>query len=235
MGFQGFPVEGLQFLKDLGSNNNKEWFDAHKKTFVRTLQEPAQMFVEELGQRLQTISDGIRYDTRTNGSGSLMRINRDVRFSEDKTPYKTNISMMFWEGPGKKTEHPAFGFQFQANEGGSMAGIFGFPKPMLEVYRQAVLDDELGEALLEAVQQIESAGEGYVVHGQHFKRVPRGYPADHPRAEWLKFAGLYTHAPQITVEQLTAPNLVDVCYELCVKMAPIQRWLVRVFEHGSIQ
>lgn len=100
--FSGFPEEGIQFLADLDVNNNRDWFQANKKLFQERLQIPAQQFVAALGVRLLKISAGIRYDTRTNGSGSLMRIYRDTRFSKDKTPYKTNISMAFWEGPGKK-------------------------------------------------------------------------------------------------------------------------------------
>lgn len=93
--FSGFPREGISFLADLAGNNNREWFQANKKLFHEQLQKPAQQFVISLGLRLQEISPGIRFDPSTNGSGSLMRIYRDTRFSKDKTPYKTNISMAF--------------------------------------------------------------------------------------------------------------------------------------------
>ena len=85
-----------------------------------------------------------------------MRIYRDTRFSKDKTLYKTNISGLFWDGAGKKTEHPAFGFQLTADNIGLMAGIFVFPIPMLTAYREAVLDDRLGTALQEAITAVAS-------------------------------------------------------------------------------
>jgi len=234
MGFEGFPQAGLQFLRDLESNNNKEWFEANKDTYTEKLMNPAVKFVAALGERLKNISDGIRYDTRTNGSGSLMRIYRDVRFSPDKTPYKTNISMLFWEGEGKKMQNPAFGFQFQAHEGGGMSGMFGFDKSMLEAYHQAVVDDVLGAELSDAVQKVKSAGEGYEVHGKHYKRVPRGYDADHPRAEYLLYNGLHAYCPSITPDEMISPDLVDICYTHCVNMAPVQQWLVKVRQHQMV-
>lgn len=228
--FTGFPQAGLQFLRDLSANNNKDWFDTHKNTYIETVRTPAQALVAALGERLQGISPDIRFDTRTNGSGSLMRINRDVRFSADKSPYKTNIAMMFWQGPGKKMDMPGFGLQISPfGETGTMGGMFGFSKTMLQAYREAVAHDDLGPALVEAVDAVRSAGE-YRISGEHYKRVPRGFDADHPRAEWLKYAGLHATSPQIPDDVLTSPAMVDVCFDHFKNMAPIQQWLVRVME-----
>ena len=105
MTFTGFPREGIQFLRDIDDNNNRDWFEAHKHIYQTALVEPAQAFIVALGERLQTIAPNVQYDTRTNGSGSLMRIYRDVRFSKDKSPYKNWIGIVFWEGQGKKTDN----------------------------------------------------------------------------------------------------------------------------------
>ena len=83
--FSGFPAEGLTFLAGLEANNNREWFNDHKDDYIQFVQEPMAAFVAALGPRLQDISPGIEYDTRTNGSGSMMRIYRDTRFSNDDT------------------------------------------------------------------------------------------------------------------------------------------------------
>lgn len=227
--FEGFPEDGLNFLAELKENNNKEWFEANKTRYKEQLQQPALSFIDAIGQRLQSISDGIRYDLRTNGGGSLMRINRDVRFSKDKSPYKTNLAMMFWEGAGKKMEHPGFGMQITAEvvDSGLMAGQFGFSKEMLEAYRQAVIDEELGTQLIEAVEAVQSAGD-YTLNEKHYKRVPRGMDADHPRAEWLLYNGLWFSAPSLTREQILSPELVDVCFKHFKNMSPVQRWLVKI-------
>jgi uncharacterized protein (TIGR02453 family) len=189
--------------------------------------EPAQALVVTLGERLKVISQGIIYDTRINGSGSLMRIHRDTRFSKDKTPYNPYVTLMFWEGSGKKTENPGFGMRFDSDGGGILAGMVHFPETMLSAYRRAVLDDELGEELVEVLDQVRRAGD-YRIGGEHYKRMPQGLPPDHPRADLLRYAALHAIWDQIRPADLTSPVLVDLCYVHCANMAPIQRWLVRV-------
>lgn len=213
--FDGFPPEGIQFLRDLGYNNNKAWFEAHKKTYIDSVQNPALAQFATLGERLQQHFPDIRYDTRINGSGSLMRIYRDTRFSADKSPYKTNVAMIFTPGTGKKMEMPGFGLQITPQSVGQMTGMFGFSKPTLEVYRRAVLDDTLGKALEDAAAKVRRAG-NYTISGAEYKRVPSGYDANHPRAGWLKHTGLYAFAPEIGLDVAHFMNL-----------SPIQQWLMK--------
>lgn len=224
--FAGFPQATQQFLQDLRDNNNRDWYIENKKTYEAVVKAPAIEWVQAMGTRLQDLDDQLVVDIRTNGGGSLMRMARDTRFSKDKTPYKTNIAMLWWHGSGKKMQHPAFGMQITPDDGGLMTGMHGFPKPMLEAYRQAVDDDELGDALLEAVEQTESAG--YEVMGTHYKTTPRGFDKAHPRADWLKYNALYTHATDITWETLVSADLVGICFDHFQKMTPILQWLVRV-------
>jgi len=230
--FSGFPKRGIQFLAELADNNNRGWFQANKKIFQEELQKPAQQFVLALGMRLQEISTGIQYDTRTNGSGSLMRIYRDTRFSKDKTPYKTNISMAFWEGAGKKMANPGFFFRFEPGGGGAYAGQHVFDKVKLTAFREAVVDDQMGSELEKALEEVGNIGD-YDVGCEHYKRVPRGYEADHPRVTYLKYNGLWAVNPTAVKEaDLYLPELVDICFEHCLRMDPIQRWLVKL-DQGS--
>lgn len=226
-GFSGFPKAGQQFFADLAANNNREWFNTNKQRYTDTVLNPSIEFIIALGERLKSISSGLIYDTRTNGSGSLMRINRDIRFSADKTPYNEYVAMMFWEGGGKKTENPGFGIRIGADGAGMMAGMHGFPKPTLERYRQAVDDEKSGQALVKAVKAVAAAGD-YHIGGEHYKTVPRGYDKAHPRAELLKYAGLYVHVPEFGWDVLSSPDVVDYCLNHCQKIAPIQRWLVDI-------
>ena len=112
--FGGFPAASQQFLAELAANNRREWFQEQRERYQRDLLAPAQAFCVALGEQLQAIAPGIRYDPRANGQGSLLRIQRDTRFSRDKSPYKTVVGILFWEGPGKKMAHPAFGFELSA-------------------------------------------------------------------------------------------------------------------------
>lgn len=226
--FQGFPPDTLRFLHELSQKNEKAWFEANKARYQAAVIDHAPAFVAALGEKLQAgISPGITYDTRTNGAGSMMRIYRDTRFSKDKTPYKTNVAFVFWEGPRKKMENPSFGFQFGTFGAALYGGVFGFSKDLLERYRRAVVDETLGPTLEEALTQVRAAGD-YTIEGEHYKRVPRGYDADHPRADLLRHNGLYASSPHFDIQQVTTPDLVEICYDHCRKMAPIQQWLVRV-------
>ncbi|MEM7033752.1 MAG: DUF2461 domain-containing protein [Chloroflexota bacterium] len=225
--FTGFPKEGLQFLSDLTANNHRDWFEAHKPDFQNHIQKPAQAFVTALGERLQTISPNIRYDTKLSGSGSIMRIYRDVRFSADKTPYKTHIGIVFWEGEGKKTENPGFFIGFDAGGAKVYAGMGGFPKEMLTAYRDAVVDDTLGSELENIVADIRAL-DGYEVSGEHYKRVPRGYDKDHPRANLLLNNTLGAMSPQMSANHVTTADFVDRCLDHCQKMSPLQQWLVKI-------
>jgi len=225
--FSGFPNDTLQFLKDLAANNNREWFKTHEETYHTSVLGPAQAFVITLGERLKTISKGISYDPATNGSGSIMRIYRDIRFSKDKSPYHTHLRITFWEGSSKKTENPGYFFTMDGNEGILYGGLYMFSKELLGTYRQAVLDPGLGKELEAAVDAVRGAGK-YEIGGDTYKKVPSGYPAEHPRARYLLHTGLHAASPKIEAKTLSSPALVDVCYEYAQRMAPVHRWLVQL-------
>ena len=226
MSFSGFPAAGIQFLADIRENNNKEWFEANKSVFKKELQEPAVAFIEELGEQLRPTFPKLRADTRINGAGSLMRIYRDIRFSKDKTPYKTNISALLWEGAGKKNQSPAMGFQLTAQSMGLMTGMHGLSKELLNRFREAIDDDELGNEAVELVNQI-NALKDYRVGGEHYKRVPRGYDNDHPRADLLRYAALYAYPPEISIADVQTSAVVDICVSRFETMAPLHNWLVK--------
>jgi uncharacterized protein (TIGR02453 family) len=229
--FSGFLQEGLRFLTELKEHNTREWFEANKDTYRDHVLAPAQDLVFALGERLKGLSPGIAYDTAANGSGSILRIYRDLRFSRDKRPYNTHVRLVFWEGRRKKMENPSFFVRIGPDGVGVYAGIHVFQKTFLAAYRDAVVDDLLGADLEAAIETVRGAGD-YTVGGEHYKRVPRGYDADHPRAGLLRYNGLWAHttAP-IDPAVIVTPELVEVCLEHCRNMAPLHRWLV-VVEQG---
>jgi uncharacterized protein (TIGR02453 family) len=228
-GFTGFPPTGVQFLRNLRENNDKAWFEAHKAAYLADVQGPALALVEALGGRLNEQYPAITYDTRANGSGSLMRLYRDTRFSADKSPYKTNVAMVFTFGTGKKMESPGFGLQITPEKVEMYAGIFAFPKPMLDAYRQAVLTDKHAKTLEAAAAAVQRAG-AYPLGGETYKRVPTGFDADHPRAQWLRYTGLHAGAPDISLEVAATPTLVEAVMAHFTAMSPIPLWLFGALE-----
>lgn len=226
--FPGFPQEGLCFLSELKDNNNREWFEAHKDVYRNHVLAPAQDLVFALGERLKGLSPGIVYDTAANGSGSILRIYRDLRFSKDKRPYNLYVRLVFWEGQRKKMENPSFFVRISPGEVGVYAGLHVFQKPVLAAYRDAVVDDQLGPDLEAAIAEVKGAG-AYTLGGEHYKRVPRGYDAEHPRADLLRYKGLWAHtADPVDAAVIVTPELVEVCLEHCRNMAPLHHWLVKV-------
>jgi uncharacterized protein (TIGR02453 family) len=225
--FDGFPIRGLALLAELAANNNRAWFEPHKPELQAQLLAPAQAFVQALGARLQAIDAALCVDPRTDGGGVLMRIYRDTRFSSDPSPYKTNISGLFWAGSGKKTERPAFGFQLSPDGLDLMAGIFVFPSTLLAAYRQAVADEQRGVELASVLDSLRRT-DGYAISGEHYRRVPAGYDPQHPRAALLRYNGFYASPPRLTPLVATSPDVVDHCAAHFQTLAPLYHWLCQI-------
>jgi uncharacterized protein (DUF2461 family) len=124
-------------------------------------------------------------------------------------------------------ENPGFFVRLNPSGVGLFVGMHRFPKPLLTAFRDAVIDDQLGADLEAALASVRNAGD-YEVGGQHYKRVPRGYDAAHPRADLLRYNGLHAHSQAIGPEAITTPELVEVCYEHMRNMAPLHTWLAKV-------
>ena len=129
--FAGFPAETQKFLKGLSKNNNKEWFDAHRSDYDDHWVTPAKAFVEAAGEALQDLAP-VEAQPRVNGS--IFRVNRDVRFSADKRPYKDHLDFWFWEGE-RKTAVSGFYLRITPTEVGIGVGAHGFDKDRLAKYR----------------------------------------------------------------------------------------------------
>jgi uncharacterized protein (TIGR02453 family) len=112
--FRGYPRELITFFDQLKRNNTKEWFTEHKKDYEAYVKQPSEGFVLAMGAKLKAISPGIHAIPKVNQS--LFRLNRDTRFSKDKTPYKTNLGIWFWEGGRKRME--CSGFYFHESDAG---------------------------------------------------------------------------------------------------------------------
>ena len=225
--FAGFPPAASRFLRELEANNDRDGFQAHKQAYLDAIVAPAQSFVLAPGERLQKVLPGLRVDPRTDGRGSLGRIDRDIPFSKDKSPYNTHVRVAFWEGPGTNRESPGFGIGFDTGGWGVRGGVERFSKPLLDAHRHAVVDASLGAELEAALAPLRK-GRRYEIGGRTYARVPRGFDADHPRARWLLHDGLWAYRGFEATQVLHTPAFVDRCFELCLDLAPLHRWLVKV-------
>jgi uncharacterized protein (TIGR02453 family) len=227
--FAGFPRELVAFYRDLAENNDREWFNERKDSYKANVLAPAQQFVMALGERLRILVPRIVADPAASGRGSIFRIYRDTRFSKDKSPFKTYLGIFFWEGPGKKMENPGFYFHLEPPKLLLATGIHVFPRPVLKAYREAVVDPELGAALVSAIDQVRSSGP-YRVGEQHYKKVPRGYDASHPNAEYLLFNGLTASVEGDIPNELYSAAILDYCFDRFEDLLPLHRWLIQLMQ-----
>ncbi|MBW3604871.1 MAG: DUF2461 domain-containing protein [Actinobacteria bacterium] len=207
-------------LADLEHTNTKTFFDAHQDTFRDGVVEPAKALVVDLGERLRrTVAPERVADPRVNGS--LFRINRDIRFSADKSPYKTHQAIFLWEGDDKKTS-PGFYLSVSGQEVG--VGYMGIGD--LDRWRAAIADDDTGEQFIAALDHTTSTLPDVATNDPALKRVPRSYPADHPRGRWLRHKGFRASLREPLPAAVTEPAFVDWCATRCEAFGPLRRWLV---------
>lgn len=224
MSFSGFSKEALRFYRELSANNSKEWFEDNAGRYREHVLEPAKAFVETIGDGLKKIDRALYAQARVNGS--IFRINRDVRFSKDKTPYKTELAFRFWHGEDKKRAPSGFYMRIRPSGVGIMTGVWAFEPAALLRYREAVADTRRGRALARAIEGLESNCRRY--GADSLKRVPKPWPADHERADLLRAKGLAVGKDVKAPKQLHEPAFVDWCLEQFERLSPVHRWLVEV-------
>ena len=177
--FTGFDPAALGFLRDLGEHNDRAWFEAHRADYEGLLLAPARELVVALGGRLAAIAPGVHADPRVNGS--ILRINRDTRFSNDKRPYKTHLDLWLWEGDGPSRGCSGFFLRLEADRVGYGAGMHHFEKDDARgVPRGRRRSQARARRSVRAVKKATASGA--LVGREQWKRVPAPYPADHPRA-----------------------------------------------------
>ena len=229
--FAGFPREGFAFLADLATENTREFFDAHRETYESALLEPAKAFVIALGEQLQArVSPGIRAEPRVNGS--ILRITRDTRFTTDKRPYKDHLDIWFWEGDAPSRERPGLSVRLRPATVVLSAGIHRLEPTALAAYRAAVDDDRSGEALEAAIEDARML-RGVKLGGLAYKRVPRGFDSDHPRAELLRHGALYVSGEWKLPRAASGPGFVGWVADRLEQMAPVERWLTATLPWGA--
>ena len=166
MAFTGWPTAALEFYEGLETDNSKAYWTSHKAVYQEHVLRPMEELLEDLVPEF--------------GPSKIFRPYRDIRFSNDKTPYKTHIGA---------TVGDSCYVQLSVEGLGAGAGMWEMNPEQLARYRDAVAGDRAGAELEEIVAEIEKAG--ITVHGHGaLKSAPRGYPADHPRITLLRYKGL---------------------------------------------
>jgi uncharacterized protein (TIGR02453 family) len=223
-----FPKDTVAFLKKLSKNNNREWFSANRKLYDKDFLEPAFQFVVEMGEKLQKVSPHIQAIPKIDKS--IFRIHRDVRFSKNKEPYKSNMGLYFWEGPGKKMEGSGFYFHLEPNQIGIGGGMYMFSKEHLKIFRDTVSDPAKGKELDSIVKKITKKGI-YTVNGKHYKKTPRGYDPNSKYVDYLLYNGIYAWYDGKKLNELEGGSYVNFIYKIFKEFSPLHMWLVNNILH----
>lgn len=224
--FSGFTKETVRFYTALRKNNNRDWFAANRETYERHVMAPARLFVAAMGERLRSIVPGVVAVPAVNKS--IFRINRDTRFSLDPSPYKTNLGLYFWDGARSRMESAGFYVGLEPPDIMLGGGMYVIPDALLGRYRKAVVDPKRGAELAKIVAALRAIP-GCAVEGAHYKRVPAGFDPGHKNAELLKHKGLYAGFGTKVPEEFFSADFVDYCMERFEPVAPLHRWLMKLF------
>jgi uncharacterized protein (TIGR02453 family) len=219
-----FTPAALRFFKGLSKNNNKVWFENHRADYENEVREPMRALIVEVNAHLAKFAPEIAGDPKR----GMFRINRDIRFSKDKSPYKTNAGCWFNHRSasskvGSEANEGSAGFYFHLQPGKSFvgAGLWMPPRPQLDKLREAIADDPRGfDRMAKGLKKYGGLSEE---HGM-LKRMPRGYADDHPAGEYLRLQS-YTCGRSIKDSQLTEATLPAIIAREFRGMLPLVRWL----------
>lgn len=204
MRFEGFPERALIFYEGLEADNSKPYWTDHKAVYEECVRDPMLALLAELEPEF--------------GPGKLFRPYRDVRFSRDKSPYKTNAAAAV--GDGHST-----GYYLSLSAAGLFVGAGAYqlaPDPV-ERLRRAVADDVQGAEL----ERVLAGGRraGLAAHGETLARVPKGYPADHPRADLLRHKSLTAYREWEPEPWLHTRDALTRVRRAWRAVAPLTAWL----------
>src|SRR5437667_5889851 len=181
-----FSPEFCKFLKGLARNNDRVGFQKNKQHYERYVLAPSLRFIKDAGAELRAVSPYLVADPRPFG-GSLFRIYRDIRFSKDKSPYKTNVAMEFWHRLGGKKSYTGLYLHLAPGDSFAGAGIWHPDPPTLNRVRRAIVSRP------EAWRRVKESG--LKIEGESLKRPPAGFDSNHPFAEDLKLKDSTRVAP----------------------------------------
>jgi uncharacterized protein (TIGR02453 family) len=201
MAFKGWSAKAIEFFEALEADNSKNFWHAHKPIYEHEVRRPMEELLDELSKEF--------------GEGKIFRPNRDIRFSLDKSPYKTNIAGTLSKGGYVSLSAEALGVG---------SGMY-MPMPdQLERLRRAVADERTGKQIEKLVHTVKAEGIEVSAHDE-LKTAPKGYPKDHPRIELLRMKGMITWKQWPVGAWLGTPKAKQRIIDVLHAAKPINGWL----------
>ncbi len=221
MQFDGFSKEGIEFLKKLESNNTKVWFENNRTTWEKHILLPNTNFVQEMGETLQILVPTIHFKPKV--SGSLFRIYRDVRFSKDKTPMKSKIGLLFWQGQAHRMQSSCFYMHYDKDSYFVASGIRAFKPPLLKTYRKYIKHKKHRESLHVILEELKQ--KGYSIGEPKYKRVPPEFDKDEEYIYLTKQSSMFGYMEFKIDDVFFTQAITDKLFKIYQDMAKLQKWV----------
>lgn len=217
-GAPGFSRATLAFLRDLERHNRRPWFERNRARYEAHVRDAAVQFVRDFEPYLRKLSPHFVADPRPVG-GSVMRIHRDLRFSKDKKPYRTSVGIHFWHGACREDEEaPGWYVRIAPRDSFAGGGLWQPGTATLAKVRRAIDQDRDGwRRVLRS---------GVALQGEALKRLPKGYPEDHPFADDLR-RKQFLFGTRIPDAQVASPSFPERCLEAFHEGLPLMGFLTR--------
>lgn len=220
----GFTKETFIFLKELEKNNTKQWFADNKARYDEHWMAAATGFVQTVAPMMEGLDPMHKSTAKINGS--IRRINRDVRFSKDKSPYNARLHMVFWTGDHPQRS-PALHIVLHPDHVGYGAGEWGMTPQRLDTYRNSLRKTGKVDALKSALNHAKEVG--CDLDKEDLKRVPKGYEdvSDPFVMSLLKHKALVARTLDkgMQVDDFIGAGGMDKIHNLAHRLAPLNKWL----------
>lgn len=215
-----FTPATYAFLRDLAANNDREWFKANKDRYLDKVQEPALQFITDFAPRLAKLSPHFTADAKVVG-GSLFRIQRDTRFSKDKTPYKENTGVQFRHEAARDAHAPGYYLHIEPSASFMGIGLWRPETKMAYQIREHIAEDPTGWRKAAHGKRFSDV---FSLGGDSLVNPPKGFDADHPHVEDLKRKD-FIASTKLSQKQVTSPDFIDEFDRLCRTATPFMRYL----------
>jgi uncharacterized protein (TIGR02453 family) len=212
-----FSIDFISFFKELANNNNKDWFHDNKKRYENSVKKPMLQLVTDVIIDLRKKDDSIDIDPRK----CIGRINRDIRFSNDKSPYKTKTFARIYKG-NKMDQIPVIAFQMGADEMGIMSGFYTPPNTRIAYIRNKIsANPKTFKALYSSAEFVSHFGE---IRGDKIKRIPPELKIAHTTEPLIANKQFY-YAKSLSSDILMSPDLLPTIIEYYEAAQPLNQFL----------
>jgi len=218
--FVGFPEDTLAFLRELQANNNREWFATHKKRYEQHVRSPMLSLLSALAAHLATVDAAVEIEPKK----AMYRIHRDVRFSADKSPYKTSVAASFtFRGRDRKTD-PVLYFHISPEEVGVGGGLYQPSSDQLRRLRAAIDTEYEDLRRILGEKRFRKYYDGLL--GETLRNVPRGYDKEHPAADLLQHKQYFAWT-ELPESSITTPEFTTLLVDRFTAVIPLLHFLFR--------